>query len=48
MIAHHEGAVEMAKAYLKIGKNPRLLQISRDVIATQPKEIDEMKTLLKN
>ena len=48
MIAHHEGAVEMAKAYLKIGKNSRLLQISRDVIATQPKEIDEMKTLLKN
>ena len=47
MIVHHEGAVEMAKAYLKTGKNKKLLNIAKNVLATQPEEIKEMQTLLK-
>ena len=47
MIVHHEGAVEMAKAYLKIGKNQKLINISKNILATQPKEIKEMQDLLK-
>ena len=48
MIVHHEGAVEMAKAYLKTGKNKKLLNISKNILATQPGEIKEMQSLLKN
>ena len=48
MIVHHEGAVEMAKAYLKTGKNQKLLNISKNILATQPGEIKEMQKLLKN
>lgn len=47
MIAHHEGAVEMAKAYLKTGKNKKLLDISKNILATQPQEIKVMQNLLK-
>lgn len=47
MIAHHEGAIEMAKAYLKVGKNPRLIKICQDILRTQGEEINEMKLLLK-
>jgi uncharacterized protein (DUF305 family) len=47
MIVHHEGAVEMAKAYLKTGKNPKLIKIAKNILATQPKEIKEMQSLLK-
>ena len=48
MIVHHEGAVEMAKAYLKTGKNKKLINISKNILATQPAEIKEMQNLLKN
>ena len=48
MIVHHEGAVEMAKAYLKTGKNKKLLNIAKNILATQPGEIKEMQSLLKN
>ena len=48
MIVHHEGAVEMAKAYLKTGKNKKLINISKNILATQPGEIKEMQSLLKN
>ena len=47
MIVHHEGAVEMAKAYLKTGKNQKLINISKNILATQPKEIKEMQDLLR-
>lgn len=47
MIAHHEGAIDMAKAYLKVGKNPKLIKICQDVLRTQGEEIKQMKLLLK-
>jgi len=46
MIPHHEGAVEMAKAELKYGKDAKLRKLAKDVIAAQEKEIVFMKQWL--
>ncbi|WP_186467054.1 DUF305 domain-containing protein [Arthrobacter sp. UKPF54-2] len=46
MIAHHEGAVEMANAEVRGGKNPEAIKLAKDVAASQTDEIKEMKGLL--
>lgn len=46
MIAHHEGAVMMAKAEINQGKNPETIKLSRTIVASQEAEIEEMKSLL--
>lgn len=46
MIPHHQSAVEMAKVYKKYGKQPELLKLSDDLIATQQKEIEFLKQWL--
>ena len=46
MIAHHEGAVKMARTESIEGKNPDAVQLSKDIIASQEAEIQEMKNLL--
>lgn len=46
MIAHHEGAVMMAKTETTEGKNPDAVQLSKDIVAAQETEIQEMKDLL--
>lgn len=43
MIAHHEGAVEMAKLSAKNAKHKEIKSLSNDIIAAQEKEITEMK-----
>ena len=50
MIAHHEGAVDMAKVFLatpKKNQDPQVTAWADDVIKVQEKEIAEMKDLLK-
>ena len=50
MIAHHEGAVDMAKVFLatpKKDQDPQVTAWADDVIKVQEKEIAEMKELLK-
>ena len=47
MIVHHEGAIEMAEAYIKVGKNPKLLKICNDILKTQGKEIEQMQKMLE-
>ena len=50
MIAHHEGAVDMAKVFLATPKkeqDPQVTAWADDVIKVQEKEIAEMKDLLK-
>lgn len=48
MIVHHRGAVKMAEAYLKAGKNSSLIEINKHIVVTQNKEIEIMERLLKN
>jgi uncharacterized protein (DUF305 family) len=44
MIPHHQGAVDMAKVELKYGKDKKLRAMAKDIIASQEKEIAEMKS----
>ncbi|SDL44574.1 Uncharacterized conserved protein, DUF305 family [Arthrobacter sp. ov407] len=46
MIAHHEGAVMMAKTEIRQGKNPDAIQLSKSIVTSQEAEIQEMKALL--
>ncbi|QDW62353.1 DUF305 domain-containing protein [Oerskovia sp. KBS0722] len=46
MIAHHEGAVDMAKAELADGENPEALALAQEIIDAQEQEIQEMQELL--
>lgn len=43
MIAHHEGATEMAKLSAKNAKHEEVKSLSNDIMAAQEKEIAEMK-----
>ena len=43
MIAHHEGAVEMAKLSEKNAKHQEIKDLSTNIISAQEKEISEMK-----
>lgn len=42
MRKHHQMAVEMSEAELKKGKNPEMLQMAKNIIAAQKKEISEL------
>jgi uncharacterized protein (DUF305 family) len=46
MIAHHEGAVEMAKTETTDGMNADAVQLTKDIVSDQEAEIQEMKDLL--
>ncbi|MEU4323540.1 DUF305 domain-containing protein [Nocardia fluminea] len=46
MIAHHEGAVEMAKTELNAGVNPRARQLATKIVADQEAEITTMRGML--
>lgn len=47
MIAHHEGAVTMAKTETTQGQNSEAVQLSKEIVAAQEQEIQEMKDLLE-
>lgn len=46
MIAHHEGAVEMAEAEVTDGENADAVTLAQDIVDAQTAEIAEMKELL--
>ncbi|GAA4659941.1 DUF305 domain-containing protein [Arthrobacter cryoconiti] len=46
MIAHHEGAVEMAKSEVTDGKNADAVALAKSIVASQETEIKNMKDLL--
>ncbi|MES2643957.1 MAG: DUF305 domain-containing protein [Myxococcota bacterium] len=43
MIAHHQGAIDMARVELQYGTDPTLKQMAQTVIDEQGKEIDALK-----
>lgn len=43
MVPHHQGAIDMAVAELKFGKNDRLKRIAQEIIVEQQQEIDAMQ-----
>lgn len=47
MIPHHQGAVDMCRVELRYGRNPRVLALCRNIIASQSSQIQEMEQLLR-
>jgi uncharacterized protein (DUF305 family) len=45
MIPHHQGATDMAKIYLKYGKDPALRQIAQNITNDQQQQIDTLRNL---
>jgi uncharacterized protein (DUF305 family) len=45
MIAHHEGAIEMAEAVLADGKNAETLALAQAIISAQQTEIETLRSL---
>ena len=43
MVPHHQGAIDMAQAELRYGRNEQLRRIAREIIATQRDEIAAMR-----
>ena len=46
MIPHHQSAVEMAKAYLKFGKEPELMKLCEEIIQEQNIESAQLQSWL--
>ena len=46
MIPHHQGAIDMALAELRYGKNKQLLRIAQEIIVDQQQEIAAMRLAL--
>jgi hypothetical protein len=43
MVPHHQGAVDMAKAVLRYGRNEQLRRMAQEIIVTQQQEIAAMR-----
>ena len=43
MVPHHQGAIDMAIAVLRYGRNPRIKRLAQEIIVTQQQEIAAMR-----
>ncbi|MEO8076395.1 MAG: DUF305 domain-containing protein, partial [Acidobacteriota bacterium] len=46
MMAHHQGAIDMARAELRHGRHERLLRLAQEIVVAQQQEITVMQTVL--
>ncbi|RZT86365.1 uncharacterized protein (DUF305 family) [Pseudonocardia sediminis] len=46
MVAHHAGALEMARTEVATGRDPQMVALARDIVASQQAEIDRMRAML--
>jgi uncharacterized protein (DUF305 family) len=46
MIPHHQGAIDMARAELRFGKDERLRRLAQGIIVEQNQEIAAMRAIL--
>src|SRR5262245_52215461 len=46
MVAHHQGAIDMARAELRYGRNEQLRRIAQEIIVTQQQEIAAIRGAL--
>ncbi|TCL75985.1 DUF305 domain-containing protein [Rhizobium sp. BK251] len=46
MVPHHQGAIDMAQAYLRYGSNEQLKRIAQEIIVDQQQEIAAMRLAL--
>lgn len=46
MIAHHQGAIDMAQVLLEYGDDPQMIELAGEIIAAQVGEIDQMTAWL--
>ena len=46
MVPHHQGAIEMARAELRYGRNEPLRRMAQEIIVTQTQEITAMRLSL--
>ena len=47
MVPHHQGAIDMARAELRYGRNEQLRRIAQEIIVTQQQEIAAMRLALE-
>jgi len=43
MVPHHQGAIDMALAVLRHGRNPQISRLAQEIIVTQQQEIAVMR-----
>jgi hypothetical protein len=43
MVPHHQGAIDMAKAFLRYGHNEQLRRMAQEIVVTQQQEIAAMR-----
>jgi uncharacterized protein (DUF305 family) len=48
MVPHHQGAIEMAQAELRYGRNEQLRRIAQEIIVEQTQEIDVMRLAIED
>ena len=46
MIAHHQGAIDMAKVVIEYGEDPEIRGLAQGIVAAQEKEIAVMQAWL--